>query len=36
MLEDFYPGCQAGELPSFGQFNYWLGKDGAGFATWHG
>jgi hypothetical protein len=29
MLEDFYPGRPPGELPSFGQFNYWLNRDGA-------
>jgi hypothetical protein len=36
MLDDFYPGRPPGELPSFGQFNYWLDKDGAGAGAWHG
>jgi hypothetical protein len=29
MLVDFYPGRAPAELPSFGQFNYWLNRDGA-------
>jgi hypothetical protein len=29
MLEDFYGGCDANAMPSFGQFVYWLNKDGA-------
>jgi hypothetical protein len=29
MLEEFYRGCEAGAIPSFGQFVYWLNKDGA-------
>lgn len=29
MLQDFYGGSDAGAVPSFGQFNYWLDKDGA-------
>jgi hypothetical protein len=28
MLKDFYAGRALGEQPSFGQFNYWLAKDG--------
>jgi hypothetical protein len=27
MLADFYPGGDAGAVPSFGQFSYWLDKD---------
>jgi hypothetical protein len=27
MLDDFYPGRDAGAVPSFGQFSYWLDKD---------
>jgi hypothetical protein len=29
MLADFYGGHAPGAIPSFGQFNYWLDKDGA-------
>ena len=29
MLQDFYDGGAAGAVPSFGQFNYWLDKDGS-------
>lgn len=29
MLEDFYRGHAPGAVPSFGQFSYWLDKDGA-------
>jgi hypothetical protein len=29
MLDEFYGGCEAGAIPSFGQFAYWLNKDGA-------
>jgi hypothetical protein len=29
MLEEFYRGCDAGAVPSFGQFAYWLKRDGA-------
>lgn len=29
MLEDFFQGHDAGGLPSFGQFNYWLERDAA-------
>lgn len=29
MLADFFAGVEAGALPSFGQFNYWLDRDGA-------
>ena len=29
MLDEFYQGRDAGAVPSFGQFNYWLDKDGA-------
>ena len=29
MLQDFYGGGATGAVPSFGQFNYWLDKDGA-------
>jgi hypothetical protein len=28
MLDDFYRGRDAGAVPSFGQFSYWLDKDG--------
>ncbi len=28
MLEDFFKAHEAGELPTFGQFNYWIEKDG--------
>lgn len=29
MLVDYYRGREPGAVPSFGQFNYWLDKDGA-------
>jgi hypothetical protein len=29
MLQDYYRGRPAADLPSFGQFSYWLDKDGA-------
>jgi hypothetical protein len=29
MLQDFYPDRGPGAVPSFGQFSYWLDKDGA-------
>lgn len=29
MLEDFFAGHDADTLPSFGQFNYWLDRDGS-------
>jgi hypothetical protein len=29
MLAEFYPGCEPGAAPSFGQFSYWLERDGA-------
>jgi hypothetical protein len=28
MLEDFYPGRPPGDVPSYGQFSYWLNRDG--------
>ncbi|WP_036168600.1 hypothetical protein [Massilia sp. 9096] len=28
MLAEFYPACEAGTAPSFGQFSYWLERDG--------
>jgi len=28
MLQDYYRGCLPADLPSFGQFSYWLDKDG--------
>ena len=39
MLAEFYPGCEPGAAPTFGQFSYWLerddctGIDGAGVAA---
>jgi hypothetical protein len=32
MLEEFYPGHAPEAVPSFGQFNYWLDKDGLAIA----
>lgn len=29
MLEDFFAGADANAVPSFGQFNYWIERDGA-------
>lgn len=29
MLQDYYRDCAPADLPSFGQFSYWLDKDGA-------
>jgi hypothetical protein len=28
MLAEFYPGCEPGAAPSYGQFSYWLERDG--------
>jgi hypothetical protein len=36
MLDDFFPGRPPAELPSFGQFSYWLDKDGAPAEPRHG
>jgi len=33
MLDEFYQGREAGTVPSFGQFSYWLDKDGAAVAA---
>jgi len=33
MLAEFYPGCEPGAAPSFGQFSYWLERDGAAGAN---
>jgi hypothetical protein len=30
MLDEFYAGRDPGAVPSFGQFSYWLAKDGSG------
>jgi hypothetical protein len=29
MLVEFYPGCESGTVPTFGQFSYWLDRDAA-------
>jgi hypothetical protein len=29
MLAEFYAGCEPGAAPSYGQFSYWLERDGA-------
>jgi hypothetical protein len=36
MLADFYPGCRPDAMPSFGQFSYWLARDGTPAAVQHG
>lgn len=30
MLRDHFADCPPGAIPSYGQFNYWLGRDGVG------
>jgi hypothetical protein len=35
MLEEFYRGCAPDMVPSFGQFSYWLDRDGASAPVQH-